>query len=101
MLEFQLFRIKVFPSPQDDLFEARKGPLEILSEVVTSFPEFELRQDFVWHIGNVAQFDLNALYFRIGRTSKSTIEVYKDGRFLDQEFCPCLTVYSCHPRHRS
>ena len=41
---------------------------------------------FVWHIGNVAEFEPSALYFRVGRTSKSTIEVYKDGRFLDQEF---------------
>jgi hypothetical protein len=85
MLEFQLFRIKVFPSTQGDLFEKEKGPQEILREVVTLLPD-EVREGFVWHVGNVGEIDDEAIYFRIGRTSKATIEVYKDGKFLDQEF---------------
>jgi len=86
MLEFQLFRIKVFPSAQGDLFEEGRTPQEILREAVRLLPDLELREESVWHIGNVAEIDDAAIYFRIGRTSKSTIEVYKDRRFLDQEF---------------
>lgn len=87
MLEFQLFRIKVFPSAQRSLFpEQQKTPQQILVDVIRSLPELELRKGFVWHIGNVSQIDEEGLYFRLGRTSRATIEIYRDGKFLDQEF---------------
>lgn len=87
MLEFQLFRIKVFPSAQESLFpDERKTPQQILVQGIRSLPELELRKGFVWHIGNVSEIDDEGLYFRLGRTSRTTIEIYRDGKFLDQEF---------------
>jgi hypothetical protein len=86
MLDFQLFRIKVFPSAQSTLFESDKTPQQILVETIRSLPETRSRQGLVWHIGNVTDVDESSIYFRVGRTSKSTVEVYHDGRFIDEEF---------------
>lgn len=86
MLEFQLFRIKVFPSKQLSLLESPKSHSEILHETIRSSPSVELRKGMNWHIGNIVSIDNNGLYFRVGRTTKSTLEVYKDGNFTDTEF---------------
>jgi acyl-CoA synthetase (AMP-forming)/AMP-acid ligase II len=86
MLEFQLFRIKVYPPKQPKLFQQFKSPQEILKEVIASLPSAELRKDKIWHIGNLSYIDDNGLYFRCGRTTKSTMEFYKDGNFIDTEF---------------
>lgn len=88
MLQFQLFRIKVYPSTQGSLFEADRTRPDILRESILSLPSSELRAGLIWHIGNITTLDQTGLYFRVGRTSKSTIEIYneKEGNFLDQEF---------------
>ena len=86
MLEFQLFRIKVYPSKQISLLEPPKTPSEILKDVIFSLPSAELRKGMIWHIGNISQLEEGGLYFRIGRTTKSTLEIYEDGNFDEQEF---------------
>lgn len=86
MLDFQLFRIKVFPPAQSHLFEGDKTPQEILVETIRSLPETRSKRGLVWHIGNVTGLDESSLYFRVGRTSRSTVEVYHEGRFIDEQF---------------
>ena len=81
MLEFQMFRIKVYPSPQGFLFEPPKTPSEILKDVILSLPSAELRKGMIWHIGNLSPIKEGGLYFRIGRTTKSTLEIYENGNF--------------------
>jgi len=68
------------------LFERKGTPSQVLRETILSFPSFEVRKGRVWQIGNVAQFDEHGIYFRVGRTSKSTLEIYRDGNFVDQQF---------------
>lgn len=85
MLEFQLFRIKVYPL-QGILFEQPKSPFEILKQVIISLPFAEFRRGMVWHIGNVCGIEQDGLYLRLGRTTKSTIEIYQDGNFTEQDF---------------
>lgn len=86
MLDFQLFRIKVHPPQQGGLFEQQKSSSEILHDIILSLPSAELRKDMIWHIGNVTSIDNTGLYFRVGRTSKSKIEVYHNGNFVDEQF---------------
>ena len=86
MLEFQLFRIKVYPSKQISLLEPPKKPSEILKEIIISLPSAELRRGMIWHIGNLSIIGKGGLYFRIGRTTKSTLEIYENGNFDEQEF---------------
>jgi hypothetical protein len=86
MLDFQLFRVKVFPENQERLFRDEKTPPDILKESILTVHKTELRKGRVWHIGNVSEIGENAIYFRIGRLATSTLEVYSDGNFVDREF---------------
>ena len=88
MLKFQLFRIKIYPLQQRKLFEPDMEKHEMLRKLIDSLPSAELRKGMTWHLGNLTRIDDKGLYFRVGRTSKSTLEIYdKDkGSFLDQEF---------------
>jgi len=84
MLEFQLFRLKVFPTTQGDLFRGEMTRAEVLSAVIRSLPEVELRAGSVWHIGNVTELDPDAMYLRVGRATISTAERYRNGNFIDE-----------------
>lgn len=88
MLEFQLFRIKVHPSQQRELFAREGTRQQMLRETIQSLPAGEFRHGLIWHIGNVTPIDENGLYLRLGRTSSSTLEIYDEdeGGFIDQEF---------------
>lgn len=86
MPNFQVFRVKVYPSRQGSLFEPPRTASQVLKEAVSSLPAAELRRGATWHIGNVTSLDDSGLYFRMGRISRSTLEVYQDGVFADQEF---------------
>ncbi len=85
MLEFQLFRIKVYPSEQM-VFNGPKKPSEILLETIESLPSAEIRNGMIWHLGNICEIDENGLYFRVGRTTKAKREIYQEGNFTDEEF---------------
>jgi len=85
MLDFQLFRIKVYPSKQMFL-EGSKKPSEILLETIKSLPSVELRRGMISHLGNVCEIDEAGLYFRVGRTTKAKREIYQEGNFIDAEF---------------
>ncbi len=86
MTKFHLFRIRILPLKQMALFERKGSPSQILRETILSFPSFEFRKGKVWQIGNVTAVDEHGIYFRVGRTSKSTLEIYRDGNFVDQQF---------------
>jgi hypothetical protein len=88
MLQFQLFRIKVYPAAQGDLFDPERTRSEILREVITSLPSADFRSGLMWHIGNVTTIDESGLYFRLGRASREKLEIYDSSshRFLDQDF---------------
>jgi hypothetical protein len=86
MLELQLFRIRIFPSTQGELFSQELTREEILNRVIRSLPQIETRKRSVWHIGNVSDIDANSLYFKLGRTTISTVEMYRDGNFVDEPF---------------
>lgn len=86
MLEFQIFRMKAFPSAQGLLFAEIPTPAALLRSIVESRPSKELRRGVTWHIGNVETVDHDGVYFRFGKTTKATIETFKNGVFVDEEF---------------
>jgi hypothetical protein len=86
MIEFQLFRVKVFLAEQMNLLEPERSRSDILREVIESLPEAQLRRGVLWHLGNVEAIGSDSLYFRVGRTTTSTLEVFEDGKFADQMF---------------
>ncbi len=86
MLEFQVFRTKVFPSGQRLLFESAPSRSAILRQAVLAHPSGQLRGRAIWHIGNVEPLDDMGFYFRFGKTTRSTLEMFHDGVFEDAEF---------------
>jgi len=86
MIQFQMFRVKVHFPNQGTFFRENRSPSDVLREVIKSLPCAELRTGRIWHIGNVEPVGMLSLYFRIGRSSRSTLEVFKNGKFMDQEF---------------
>ncbi len=86
MLEFQLFRVKVLLPNQGQLYLTKPTPTDLLRILIESRPTDELRSRITWHIGNVENIDDSGIYFRFGKTTKATIETFKDGVFIDQEF---------------
>ena len=86
MLDFHLYRVRVFPSKQLDFLRKEKKPTEILSEAIQELPTAELKKENVWHIGNLTLLTKGEMYFRLGRTYKSKMEVYREGNFQDDEF---------------
>ena len=85
MLEFQLFRIKVYPSKQM-FFDGPQKPSDILVSTIESLPSAELWRGMVWHVGNICELDEKGFYFRFGRTTKSRREIYQKGNFIDEVF---------------
>jgi hypothetical protein len=88
LLDFQLFRIKVYPEAQQVFFEPERSRSEILRETIASLPTGEFRVGLTWHLGNLTELDRNGVYFRLGRTSTSMIEIFDPVKaaFIDQEF---------------
>lgn len=94
MFEFQLFKIKAHLPPQPSLFEPRIMPDAAVALTINTAPSCELRHNVIWHIGNVASIDKDGLYFRIGKTTRSTVEQYADNNFYEAEeqFAPYTHV---------
>lgn len=86
MLEFQLFRIMVHLPKQKSLFPVPETREEILRHMIHSKPSAEFKKAMTWHVGNISQLDQHGVYFRVGRTTTSKIEVYQNGNFVDEEF---------------
>jgi hypothetical protein len=61
MLQFQLFRIKVYPAAQRLLFDAEKTRPQMLREAVSSLRSADFRGSLMWHIGNVSPIDVCTL----------------------------------------
>jgi hypothetical protein len=85
MIDLNLFRLRVFPSSQREFWNNLTPP-EIFKNVVESLPSGELRRGNVWHIGNIDPIDQDWTYFRLGKTSRTKVEMYRNGNFVDAEF---------------
>lgn len=68
------------------MFEGRRIPCELLRRALEERPEAAGRLGVVWHVGNLESLDDSGIYFRFGKTTRATIEAYRDGRFGDEEF---------------
>lgn len=87
MLEFQLFRIQVvYALPLFKTGKEFKKPSEILKETILAFSRAEFSKEATWRIGNVQVINGEGIYLRLGKTSKSTLEIFENGKFQDQIF---------------
>jgi hypothetical protein len=84
--ELHLYRVKFIKPAQAKLFNPNTSPRDFFEEALKVRPSAGVRQNHVWHIGNVEYFDNDGGRFAIGRTTKTTIEKYDDqtGDFVEQ-----------------
>jgi hypothetical protein len=76
ILEYHLYRTKFIKPAQVDLFQAHLSAREMLEKGLEERPSIELRQNSVWHIGNVEYFNNGEGRFAIGRTTLTTVEKF-------------------------
>lgn len=82
-----LFRVKVQKTKQGVLFGREIEPSKFLTEVISSKPSAELREGYIWHIGNIVLIENEGLSFAAGRTTKKSKELYDESEknFLEVE----------------
>jgi len=86
-VEYHLYRIKFIRPSQIMLFSKDISPSDLFLKALQEKPSVELRQNNVWHIGNIEYFDNVSGSFAIGRTTKTTVEKYDEatGNFIEAE----------------
>ena len=86
LLEFHLYRIKFIKPSQFSLFGNEMSAADIFRAALEEKPSMELREDNVWHIGNIEILDQTGGTFAVGRTTKTTVEKFDQmsGDFLKQ-----------------
>ncbi len=87
MANLYLFRIKVIQAEQGTLFGYDGSPSDLITKVILMKPSDELREGYIWHIGNVSLINNEGLIFAVGRTTKKSKELYDENEknFLEVE----------------
>lgn len=97
MRNLWLFRIKLLEVAQGALFRSQQSRTDFLRELINRKPDGEIRKGYVWHIGNVDSLDNSGIVFAVGRTTKTSKELYdeKSGDFLsiEDEEAPFTNVF--------
>lgn len=75
-LEYHLYRTKFIKPSQVDLFQPELSAREMLETGLAERPSIELRENNVWHVGNVEYFSDGSGRFAIGRTTLTTVEKF-------------------------
>lgn len=85
MSNLYMFRIKVIETNQITLFKTSSDRTKLLTKIINEKPSVELRKGYIWHIGNVDNIGDDGLLFAVGRTTKTSKELYDDatGNFLE------------------
>lgn len=77
--EFSLFRIKFIKPAQKSLFEDQeKSPGDYFKAALEDRPSLQIREPFIWHIGNLEYFSATSGHFAVGRTSRKTVDLYDE-----------------------
>jgi hypothetical protein len=84
-LEYHLYRTKFIKPSQVDLFQPELSAREMLEAGLAARPSIELRQNNVWHVGNVEYLSEGSGRFAIGRTTLTTVEKFDEttGNFTE------------------
>lgn len=75
-LEYHLYRTKFIKPSQVDLFQPELSAREMLETGLAERPSIQLRENHVWHVGNVEYFSDGEGRFAIGRTTLKTVEKF-------------------------
>jgi len=86
-IEYSLFRAKFIKPRQTSFLHIEMTPRQLFLKALEEKPSAELREGYIWHIGNIRYFSEDRGYFAVGRTTNSTIEKFDDltGNFVEEE----------------
>jgi hypothetical protein len=77
--EFSLFRIKFIKPAQKSLFDdEERTPGDYFKAALEDRPSLQIREPFIWHVGNLEYFSPTSGHFAVGRTSKKTVDLYDE-----------------------
>jgi hypothetical protein len=84
--EFHLYRVKFIKPAQGSLFFERLSARDFFESALQQRPTVELRENSIWHIGNIEHIDEAGGRFAIGRTTKTTVEKFDSdsGNFIEE-----------------
>ena len=89
MTLFYLYRLKVELSPNSPLFRVgSRSRGEIIRSTIERKPAMEVRKGQFWRIGNIQLLEPNAIFFALGKITKSTRQLYDEssGDFIQKSF---------------
>lgn len=75
-LEYHLYRIKFIKTSQADLFNTDISAREIFKQGIIERPSLKLRQNNIWHIGNVENLTEDGGRFAVGRTTLTKVDKF-------------------------
>lgn len=75
-IEYHLYRIKFIKPRQTDIFNTDLTARQLFESGLKERPSLELRENNVWHIGNLEPITETSGCFAIGRTTKTTVEKF-------------------------
>lgn len=92
MSHIHLIRCKAPPLPQLHAFATELDSAEIIAKSFLARPTARVPRGAVWHIGNAAEIEDDAIYFRLGREAVVKAHQFDDGsrefREIEEEQAP-------------
>lgn len=76
--EYNLFRVKFIRPKQTSFLHDNSSPSQLLLKSVGERPSAEFRKNYVWHIGNIKNFNNETGFFAVGRTTKTTLAKFDE-----------------------
>ena len=75
-IEYHLYRVKFIKPAQSALFHPDKTSRQLFEAALSERPALQLRENNVWHIGNIEQVTTDGGRFAVGRTTTTTVEKF-------------------------
>lgn len=84
-IEYHLYRVKFIKPAQTVLFQPDTTPRQLFETALAERPSLQLRENNVWHIGNIEQITAEGGRFAVGRTTTTTVEKFDEatGNFTE------------------
>jgi hypothetical protein len=84
-VEYHLYRVKFIKPAQTVLFKTETTPRQLFESALAERPSLQLRENNVWHIGNIEQITPDGGRFAVGRTTTTTVEKFDEttGNFTE------------------
>lgn len=96
-VEYHLYRVKFIKPAQTPLFFTDMTPRQLFEKALAERPALQMRENNVWHIGNIEPITDDGGRFAVGRTTTTTVEKFDEetGNFteLRDEAGPYTYVY--------